>query len=154
MGFWILFPYFCHYLLHASLHGSPAPVTAIRRQRTRLFEGKAFFTWSEIKKDPLPFISMIIAFLASIMLWTVSPLPLWANIPLFLFILPYLLAIFPAPVITLLFLSITRLVLCLIDIIVVEPIAMILSNETLDLAIKLFAFVTLIVGFHFDLLAS
>ena len=88
------------------------------------------------------------------MLWTVSPLPLWANIPLFLFILPYLLAIFPAPVITLLFLSITRLVLCLIDIIVVEPIAMILSNETLDLAIKLFAFVTLIVGFHFDLLAS
>lgn len=42
----------------------------------------------------------------------------------------------------------------LLDIILIEPVAWVLEREYLDKIIKLLAFLALIVGFHFDFLAS
>jgi hypothetical protein len=58
------------------------------------------------------------------------------------------------PIFTMLIIVVAAGVGFLLDILLIEPLAWILERPSLDRLVKLFALLLLIIGFHFDLLAS
>lgn len=111
-------------------------------------------TWQEIKREPLLFVATAVSLSSVVVAWVYSPLSAWwANLMLSILLL-YLLQLFVAPFVAAAISVATLGVIGLVGLLVVKPIASLLALKALDIWIKVFAFLCLVLGFHFDLLSS
>jgi hypothetical protein len=111
-------------------------------------------TFAEIKADPLSYLSTSIALSASIVAWVFSPFKsIWVNFPIFVIAI-YFFTFTLGPLGVLLIVGSFNILTFAIAIFVLKPAAALLDRKVLDVWIKLFAFMCLVIGFHFDFLAS
>jgi hypothetical protein len=125
----------------------------------RLFTSKTNHEFDEVfegffLKKPSGWISMILAYAgAGLTFYKIYySKGFWPALGYSVLILA--IGVYLAPVIVVLLLASPMIALMAIDYIAIEPLAWVLERESLDKIIKFVSLILLLVGFHFDLLAS